>query len=40
MNDGNKQLWLVLSHGLNMDGRAASQTNTDKLLHRLSLDGI
>jgi hypothetical protein len=35
MNDGNKQVWLVLSHGFNMDGRAASQTITDKIPHLL-----
>jgi len=28
-----KQRWLVLSHAFNMDGRAASQTITDKLPH-------
>ena len=37
MNDGNKQVWLVLSHGFNMDGRAASQTITDKIPHLLKL---
>src|SRR6202158_5800773 len=37
MNDGNKQIWLVLSHGFNMDGRAASQTITDKIPHLLNL---
>ena len=26
-----KQRWLILSHGFNMDGRAASQTITDKI---------
>ena len=26
-----KQSWLILSHGFNMDGRAASQTITDKI---------
>ena len=31
-----KQDWLVLSHGFNMDGRAASQTITDKIPHLLS----
>lgn len=35
MNDGNKEIWLVLSHGFNMDGRAASQTITDKIPHLL-----
>jgi glycosyltransferase involved in cell wall biosynthesis len=28
-----KQRWLVISHAFNMDGRAASQTITDKLPH-------
>ena len=37
MNDGSKQIWLVLSHGFNMDGRAASQTITDKIPHLLNL---
>lgn len=37
MNDSNKQVWLVLSHGFNMDGRAASQTITDKIPHLLNL---
>ena len=37
MSDGNKQVWLVLSHGFNMDGRAASQTITDKIPHLLNL---
>jgi hypothetical protein len=31
MSDNNKQRWLILSHCFNMDGRAASQTITDKL---------
>ena len=31
-----KQDWLVLSHGFNMDGRAASQTITDKIPHLLA----
>ncbi|MHB1238672.1 MAG: glycosyltransferase [Gallionella sp.] len=35
MIDSNKQVWLVLSHGFNMDGRAASQTITDKIPHLL-----
>jgi glycosyltransferase involved in cell wall biosynthesis len=35
MNDGSKQVWLVLSHGFNMDGRAASQTITDKIPHMI-----
>lgn len=37
MNEGrakpHAQRWLVLSHAFNMDGRAASQTITDKLPH-------
>ncbi len=28
--------WLVISHGFNMDGRAASQTITDKIPHLIS----
>jgi len=35
MNGNNRQVWLVLSHGFNMDGRAASQTITDKIPHLL-----
>lgn len=31
MTDQTKQYWLILSHCFNMDGRAASQTITDKL---------
>ena len=36
MNDrypavGQKKRWLILSHGFNMDGRASSQTITDKM---------
>lgn len=31
MQDQTKQHWLILSHCFNMDGRAASQTITDKL---------
>lgn len=27
----NNERWLILSHGFNMDGRAASQTITDKI---------
>ena len=34
-----RQRWLVLSHAFNMDGRAASQTITDKLPH-LEAGGI
>jgi glycosyltransferase involved in cell wall biosynthesis len=30
-----KEIWLILSHGFNMDGRAASQTITDKIPHLL-----
>jgi len=30
---GYKQRWLILAHAFNMDGRAASQTITDKLPH-------
>jgi glycosyltransferase involved in cell wall biosynthesis len=37
MSDGNERVWLVLSHGFNMDGRAASQTITDKIPHLLNL---
>lgn len=37
MSEDNKQVWLVLSHGFNMDGRAASQTITDKIPHLLNL---
>jgi glycosyltransferase involved in cell wall biosynthesis len=37
MRDGNKHIWLVLSHGFNMDGRAASQTITDKIPHLLNM---
>lgn len=33
MSEGEKQVWLILSHGFNMDGRAASQTITDKIPH-------
>lgn len=31
-----KKNWLILSHGFNMDGRAASQTITDKIPYLLS----
>ncbi len=31
-----KRRWLILSHGFNMDGRAASQTITDKIPYLLS----
>lgn len=37
MSGSNKQVWLVLSHAYNMDGRAASQTITDKIPHLLKL---
>src|SRR5512142_1933971 len=37
MNGSSKQVWLILSHGFNMDGRAASQTITDKIPHLLNL---
>jgi glycosyltransferase involved in cell wall biosynthesis len=37
MSDSSKQVWLVLSHGFNMDGRAASQTITDKIPHLINL---
>lgn len=33
----NKQTWLILSHAFNMDGRAASQTITDKIPHLVDL---
>ena len=33
MNDFPRQRWLILAHAFNMDGRAASQTITDKLPH-------
>jgi hypothetical protein len=32
----NRQHWLILSHCFNMDGRAASQTITDKLPHLMT----
>ena len=35
MPDKHRQYWLILSHCFNMDGRAASQTITDKLPHLL-----
>jgi hypothetical protein len=37
MGDNDKQVWLVLSHIFNMDGRASSQTITDKIPHFLKL---
>lgn len=37
MGDSDKQVWLVLSHIFNMDGRASSQTITDKIPHLLKL---
>jgi glycosyltransferase involved in cell wall biosynthesis len=33
MSDGKPQRWLILSHAFNMDGRASSQTITDKIPH-------
>jgi hypothetical protein len=33
MTDHPRQRWLILAHAFNMDGRAASQTITDKLPH-------
>lgn len=33
----NNQTWLVFSHAFNMDGRAASQTITDKIPHLVNL---
>ena len=33
---GNKKRWLILSHAFNMDGRAASQTITDKIPYLLN----
>lgn len=33
----NRQTWLILSHAFNMDGRAASQTITDKIPHLTDL---
>ena len=33
MNANSRQRWLVIAHAFNMDGRAASQTITDKLPH-------
>ncbi len=33
MTDPTRQRWLILAHAFNMDGRAASQTITDKLPH-------
>jgi hypothetical protein len=37
MKKNNSQPWLVLSHAFNMDGRASSQTITDKLPHLRAL---
>jgi len=37
MSDEDKSVWLILSHGFNMDGRAASQTITDKIPHLIAL---
>lgn len=36
-SDTNQQTWLILSHAFNMDGRAASQTITDKIPHLIKL---
>lgn len=36
MRDLQNQRWLILSHSFNMDGRAASQTITDKIPHLLA----
>lgn len=33
---GNRRRWLILSHGFNMDGRAASLTVTDKIPHLIA----
>ena len=33
MSEQTRQRWLILAHAFNMDGRAASQTITDKLPH-------
>ena len=33
MTEQPRQRWLILAHAFNMDGRAASQTITDKLPH-------
>lgn len=35
MTDHPRQRWLILAHAFNMDGRAASQTITDKIPHLL-----
>ena len=35
LKDYSNQRWLILSHGFNMDGRAASQTITDKIPYLL-----
>lgn len=37
MKQNNKNTWLILSYSFNMDGRAASQTITDKIPHFLKL---
>ena len=37
MNTAHNQTWLILSHAYNMDGRAASQTITDKIPHLLAI---
>ena len=36
MSNAPRQRWLILAHAFNMDGRAASQTITDKIPHLLN----
>ncbi|MEY4645302.1 MAG: hypothetical protein RLZZ596_2133 [Pseudomonadota bacterium] len=36
MTSSHRQRWLILAHAFNMDGRAASQTITDKIPHLLA----
>lgn len=36
MSSSHRQRWLILAHAFNMDGRAASQTITDKIPHLLA----
>lgn len=38
MSPPKRQRWLVLSHAFNMDGRASSQTITDKIPHLVAAD--
>lgn len=38
MTDNPKRSWLILSHGFNMDGRAASLTITDKIPYLMAAD--